>query len=478
MRCNPFVPASPTLFSVLSLASVLGAGVVLTACGGKADPADEGGSDGSDGASDGGADGGDGADGGADGGDPVEPGTPIAGQPNGTFLVTMSLDPVGGLQLPFQAEVATVTLEDGSSRVSLALRASKDNGDTLSDLLGTAYAPLQPDGTWITEPTSFVLPAAFAPTGSDVEVAPVFSGITTSETSFCGEISGSIVTFDIDLAGSTFGGVPWEDRLDGAVASCDGPSEGYTPIAACPTLSVGLNTGFPSAGEDRSFELVLPEAYDPAAVYPLVVAYHGLGGDIASMLDGAELRGYADDRGIILAVPQGLDFGGSPGFDAINADPYNKDIQLFDDMFGCIRDQYAVDSERVYVTGMSNGGLMSGAIFARRSELLAAAAPFSGGVITEWPETAANLPLLVSWGGVDDVAFDQDFNRLSTELIDEALGRGHFVVSCDHGLGHELRADFWPWAMDFLLGHSLSGGELPFADGLTDAFPSYCAVVD
>ena len=444
--------------------------LTLIGCGDKSTPSDTD----ENGSEDGSVDGADGGDAGLPSGPPD--GTPIDGQPNGTFLVTFALVPVGDLSLPFQAQVASVETPDGQRLLWISLRASKDDGATLSDVLVEATGPIADDGSWTLPDVGFVLPAAFAPTGSDVEVVVTFLGQSTDQDSFCGELDGSIVTFDIDLSGSTFGAMPWDDRAPGAPISCGAAPEPYTPIETCPTVVAGLNMDFPSGREPRSFELVLPTT-PPAEPMPLVFAFHGLGGDIASMLDGAELRALADARGVALVVPQGTDFGGSPGWDAINADPYNKDIQLFDDLYTCVTAQHPIDLDRVYVTGMSNGGLLSGALLARRADRLAAVAPMSGGVITTWPDDAAQVPLLAIWGGEADVAFEQDFNALSTQMIAEAVGRGHFTVGCNHGLGHELRASFWPWTFDFLLAHTRGLSSSPLSGTpLPDSFPAYCSV--
>jgi CMP-2-keto-3-deoxyoctulosonic acid synthetase len=47
---------------------------------------------------------------------------------------------------------------------------------------------------------------------------------------------------------------------------------------------------------------------------------------------------------------------------------------------------------------------------------------------------------------------------------------------CDHGLGHELRAEFWPWTFDFLLDHPRGIYPSPYAAGLPDSFPGYCTL--
>ena len=174
-------------------------------------------------------------------------------------------------------------------------------------------------------------------------------------------------------------------------ASCEVGGGGFDPIETCPTLAAGRNEGFPSADEARKFELVLPSEYGTDRSWPLVFAYHGLGQNIDQMLDSG-LREMADSFGVILAVPEGLDFGGSPGWDAVNTEAINKDLQLFDDMLTCVTAQYDIDRDRVFVTCMSNRGHMAAAQMAPRSTDIAAAAPISGGVITEWPAEAVAVP--------------------------------------------------------------------------------------
>ncbi len=420
-----------------------------------------------------GADGGDGQDG--QDGDEAEP-TPATDLPTGTFLVTFSLAPVGGLQVPFQAEARSWLQPDGRRTLDLQIKATNGTGDALSEvLMDLSEVEVAADGSWSADPPAFILPGAFAPTGSDVEVDVAFDGSADGPDFFCGSLSGEIVTFGMDLAGSSFGAIPWDQRAEGGRASCDSGSGGFDPITDCPTLSHGLNTAFPSAEESRSFELVVPTQYDSGRGWPVVFAYHGLGGNIDDMLDSG-LREFADSRGALLVVPQGLDFGGNPGWDAINTEATNRDLAFFDDMLYCLDEQYAVASDQVYVTGMSNGGLMTGALMARRSEVIAAAAPMSGGVITDWPAEATKVPTLVIWGGAEDEAYEQDFNLLATELQAELDARGTFHVSCDHGLGHELRAAFWPWTFDFLLSHPKGVDPEPYAGGLPGGFPEYCSV--
>jgi predicted esterase len=285
------------------------------------------------------------------------------------------------------------------------------------------------------------------------------------------------VTFELDLAGSTFGAVPWVDGGPPAPGSCDaGPIDEIPRIATCPTLVAGVNSAFPSGGHDRTFEVVLPASYDPGGSYPLILVYHGFGGSPADMLDASGLRPYADDRDVILIAPQAEEEGGSPIWDAFSPPETNLDAVLFDDLVTCARASFAVDPDRIHVTGMSNGGLMTGSLMATRSEVIASAAPMSGGVGIEGTDTGYAMPALVIWGGASDVAFDQDFNLLANEMIDRFVANDQFVVGCDHGLGHTLDPSFWPWVTEFLLDHPRDLTSEPYAAALPGDFPPYCSI--
>ena len=50
------------------------------------------------------------------------------------------------------------------------------------------------------------------------------------------------------------------------------------------------------------------------------------------------------------------------------------------------------------------------------------------------------------------------------------------MVVCDHGLGHELEPEFWPWALAFLMDHPAGVDPEPYVDGLPEGFPSYCEI--
>jgi predicted esterase len=395
--------------------------------------------------------------------------------PNGLYAMNFGVSAVGGLAVPFQLDVETTQTGDEPAVFTRFELRAVGSGDTLSEVLTSAEETEVTEADFRARLGEFVLPGAYSVTGSDVAIQATLVGSQAGPDGLCGEINGELVTFGIDLAGSTFGAVPWDLREGGVPTSCEaGPLEEIPRIEACPGLQAGMNT-LTSGEVERTFEVVLPADYDAGDVYPLVVVYHGFGGDIASMLDAAGLRPYADSHQVILVVPQGEDVGGTGGWDAFSDPRTNLDLVLFDDLVTCASESFSVDPQRLHVTGMSNGGLFTGYLLATRSSVIASAAPMSGGMGLA-PTDTSTLPVLALWGGESDFAFDQDFDLLTSEMIESLLGRGDFVVACDHGLGHSLDPSFWPWVLQFLLEHPEGVSPEPYAEELPEIFPDYCSI--
>jgi poly(3-hydroxybutyrate) depolymerase len=209
---------------------------------------------------------------------------------------------------------------------------------------------------------------------------------------------------------------------------------------------------------------------------PLVFVFHGIGGSADGILEGSMLPEMAQELGFALVVPEGFVVDDSALWNVVS--PENEDVAFFDDMLTCVKESVSIDDTRVYVTGHSNGGLFTSNLIRLRSEVLAAAAPISGGWFVELEAASRPIPTLVTWGGVADQAFEQDFNRLSLGLIDGLKEDGHVVVSCDHGQGHGFPLDVWPWLVEFLLAHEQGQEASPFAAGaLPERFADYCEVV-
>ena len=243
---------------------------------------------------------------------------------------------------------------------------------------------------------------------------------------------------------------------------------------SCPAFVEGDNTGFLSAGESRDFILDLPE--DPTGK-PVIFLWHWLGGDAESVRRAFGWAGEVDERDFILVTPSSC-CGSFEWQFTFPADQTNVDLTFFDDLLTCLYDQYQVDLDQVWASGMSAGGLWTTYLTRHRAEWRAATAPFRGGTdpIIPGSPPATPLPVMVTWGGEDDVLSFVDFDEMNLAFQAELAETDHFVVSCNHGLGHTIPSTGPDAALEFLFDHPREVSPEPYADGLPEDFPDYCGL--
>ncbi len=275
--------------------------------------------------------------------------------------------------------------------------------------------------------------------------------------------------------------------------------------AACPTLQAGPNS-FMSSGLARSVQVWLPPTPAGAGVMFL---WHGFGDTGANFGNAVGAAAIAKNYGVIVASAQAvLDplaseklaefkdlgeqlFGEMPPTWSLFDGP-GIDLVLFDDLLSCLDETFAIDRTRVHTMGFSAGALWSTVLLLERSEWLASAVLWSGGlgstggfaevVYTPYETPARDLPVLAVSGGPADVWPSSqfplvDFVTGSDELTADLTADGHDVVRCDHGLGHTIPPDGMSWGLNFLFDHHwrVEGGTLyKSLDGLP--FPAYCAI--
>jgi hypothetical protein len=323
--------------------------------------------------------------------------------------------------------------------------------------------------------TAFIMPAAFSPTGSDVELELGMTFTIRAATDICGGIAGSVITIGTELVDSSFAAVPWGTEPAAPLASCDDePAEPLPRRMDCPEVVEGLNEGFMSGGIERSFHVFLPSDHDPAAATPVVYLFHGLTSSPMYILDGSKMDQFVDELGFILVVPASYPEGAIEWDTASAAD--SPDLAFFDDLQMCVTTQLGGDPQRQYTAGLSAGSFQAMYLGLYRAETVAATAAFSTGLIAPVRQDAPQRPFLTAWGGPEDAAFEQNFAVLTAALNTELRALGHDVVTCDHGEGHVWMAEFTPWALEFMFAHAL-GDALAFST-LPAGFPDHCMILE
>lgn len=153
-------------------------------------------------------------------------------------------------------------------------------------------------------------------------------------------------------------------------ATCLDQRRGEPPEAACFELVVGETV--------RTYRLFVPENLRPAPA-PLVLVLHGGGGSAAGM-ESASARGFhreARRAGFVVAYPEGLGRNWNDGrpdapHDAARQD--RDDVGFIAALIDAVGRRHAVDRNRIYATGISNGGMMSYRLACELADRIAAVA--------------------------------------------------------------------------------------------------------
>ncbi len=167
------------------------------------------------------------------------------------------------------------------------------------------------------------------------------------------------------------------------LVSCTPPSALPRPSAAPqPAISPGT-AGTVELG-DRPFQLRVPTGYDPVRPTALVVALHGYTSNATEALGFFGLAGPADERGLLVALPEGSENArGDQFWNASSACcDFDRggvdDVAYLTGVIEAVQRSYAVDRGRVFVVGHSNGGFMALRLACDRADRVAAVASVAG----------------------------------------------------------------------------------------------------
>ena len=140
-----------------------------------------------------------------------------------------------------------------------------------------------------------------------------------------------------------------------------------------------------SGGLTREYKLYVPASYRAGTPVPLLFNLHGFGSNNLEQEAYGDFRPIADTANFIIVHPNGA-------INALGARDWNTfsapgsggvdDVAFLSALLDRLRTEYSINPNRVYSTGMSNGGFMSYELACKLSSRIAAVASVTGSITT------------------------------------------------------------------------------------------------
>jgi polyhydroxybutyrate depolymerase len=144
-----------------------------------------------------------------------------------------------------------------------------------------------------------------------------------------------------------------------------------------------------SNGLERTYRIHIPSSLPENATPALVFALHGGGGTGDGMERTLTLGGFntlADQYNFIVVYPDGIEKNWNDGRKNLTDQAHQQnidDVGLFTDLIDNLTNEFNIDPHRIFVTGISNGAMMSYRLGFEIPEKIAAIAPVAGAIPTD-----------------------------------------------------------------------------------------------
>jgi polyhydroxybutyrate depolymerase len=191
------------------------------------------------------------------------------------------------------------------------------------------------------------------------------------------------------------------------LAGCaQGPTDSGPTISAASDVTLNL---MDVGGVSRTYLVRVPEVVNPDRPLPVLVVLHGAGGDGARAETATGFTADADLDDFIVVYPYGTQAADIPGELSWNAGAccgvpqreQRDDIGFISAMLDEVIAQHPVDESRIYLTGFSNGGMLTYRLSCEIGERFAAIAVVAGALNVTSCEAPAPKSVLIIHGTAD-----------------------------------------------------------------------------
>ena len=201
--------------------------------------------------------------------------------------------------------------------------------------------------------------------------------------------------------------------------------------------TTGTIDGTLTYGEiSRTFILYVPSSYDSSSKQPLVFNFHGYSSNAREQMAYGDLRSQADANGFILVHPEALDdiYGRSYWNIKGWSTSVHDDVKFVENLINLLMDKYSINAERIYSTGMSNGGFFSFHLACNLSASFAAVASVTGSMTFETFDNCnprKPTPVMQIHGSLDATVPYKGLDALSMKSIMDVMEYWKVSNGCD-----------------------------------------------
>lgn len=222
------------------------------------------------------------------------------------------------------------------------------------------------------------------------------------------------------------------------ITSCKSKHKTEMPESKDEKIETGvyLKKVYQSGDGNLNYRILYPNGFEPTKKYPVLLFLHGSGerGDDneAQLVHGSELikagmdihqsiaifpQCPADDYWVNLKeVLESTD--GKREFLIDVAGPPSNALSLVMELMNSIKEKEYINRSKIYVTGLSMGGMATFDLLWRMPNTFAAAAAICGAGSTEKASVFANLPMRIYHGEVDQVVPVEESKKMIKALQD------------------------------------------------------------